>query len=137
MTDQDNERVRGLAEYLESRLGGEFLTYGRRLAKRIAAGILAYPAGTVRELLKAGVPIQTLLDVAVEEGELERNWCVQDEATPVEHRNYRLPKPKPHVHEPGVAALFPDDDSVRLRCDGCDEYRDVPNRLPIEWPEDG
>jgi hypothetical protein len=124
MTDQDNERVRGLREHIARQYEGTHISP----TTAIAQGILNDPATHFRAMLKAGVPIQALLDVAVEEGALE--W---DDDGPT-RAFYVLPRPKLHVHEPYVVGLR--EGYVRLVCGGCDEEPEVPWSLPIEWPEE-
>jgi hypothetical protein len=90
MTDQDNERVRGLAKSLEA---GAHPWPTDAIAQRI----LSDQPTHAKALLAAGFDVRVFMDAAVEAGELE----ISGERTD-QHRHiwYRPPKPKLHVHEP-------------------------------------
>jgi hypothetical protein len=124
MTDQDNERVRGLVEALQE---GSTRTMRGSWAETYARRILSDQPSFAKALLAAGFDVQVFLDVAVEEGEL------RDGGTGAGLRWYGLPKPKPHVHEPQFAGFSHGVALFRCRDVSCDALL----RLPIEWPEEG
>jgi hypothetical protein len=115
----DDERVLKLAEYLGLFAWTPKPSYSHYGPPgRIAAGIIANAKAHLDALVEAGVV------------EHVRDW-------PESGTSYYLPKPKPHVHEPYVSEALTEH-SVLIRClnPDCTETHRLPNRLPIEWPDD-
>jgi hypothetical protein len=107
----DAERVRKLSDYLWNIVPG--------IPDSMAAVIISNPKAHMDALVEAGVvePMN-----AATGGDWESWW--------------RIPKPKPHVHEPYVSNFVHLTGEVALGCHRCGEHCLVPSSLPIEWPDD-